>query len=229
MTAIVKLRFEAPLMSFGAPRIDAYDRAGGIPTASMITGLIGAALGIPRRDATTLQAIQDSIRVAVAVEKVGRVLEDYQTADLGKAFMQGPMWTIEGKPVERAGSAITGTRQQWRQYIADGAVIAAVALGGGFPIPPRDLQHAMEYPAHPLCIGRVSCPPAGMIWQGIADGTLPTLLDALRDASPEAPEYYLPTPEYTPEIGDLLVTVNGRKAWASDRHVGAETYIRRAA
>jgi CRISPR system Cascade subunit CasD len=224
MTTVL-LRFEAPMMSFGAARIDAHDRAGAIPTASMITGLFGCALGIPRRDGATLQAIQDAIRIAVAIERQGRVLEDYQTADLGKPFLRGPMWTVEGTAVERAGSAITETRQQWRQYVADGAVVAAVALGDDFPATLDDLAHAMEYPAHPLCIGRVTCPPAGMIWRGVDDGDM---LDALNNAA-DAQEFYLPIPEYHAEIGDLLVTVNGRKNWRSDQHIGAETYIRRAA
>jgi CRISPR system Cascade subunit CasD len=226
MTPVVLLRFEAPMMSFGAARIDAYDRAGAIPTASMITGLFGAALGIPRRTPAMLQAMQDAIRIAVAVERQGRILEDYQTADLGKPFMRGPMWTIECRPVSRAGSAIEDKRQQWRQYIADGAVLAAVSIGDGFPVAVPQLQEAMEYPAHPLCIGRVNCPPATMIWQGVAQGDM---LDALRKLCPRAEEYVLPVPEYAPEMGDLLVTVNGRKDWKTDRHIGAQAYIRRVA
>lgn len=225
MEPVVLLRFEAPMMSFGAARIDAYDRAGAIPTASMITGIFGCALGIPRRESNRLQEMQDAMRVSVAILRQGRVVEDYQTADLGKPFLRGPMWTVEGVPVERAGSSITDTRQQWRQYIADGCVLAAVALGNAFPVPVKDLQQAMEYPAHPLCIGRVTCPPAGMIWQGLCEGEM---LDALRMAG-QAVEYVLPVTDYPPEMGDLLMTVAGRKDWKLDRHVGAETYVRRAA
>jgi CRISPR system Cascade subunit CasD len=225
MGTLILLRFEAPMMSFGEARIDAYDRAGSIPTASMITGLFGCALGISRRKPDQLQAMQDAMRVSVAILRQGRVVEDYQTADLGKPFMGGPMWTVEGVPVERAGSSITDTRQQWRQYISDGSVLAAVALGEAFPVPVSDLRQAMEYPAHPLCIGRVTCPPAGMIWQGVEDGDM---LDTLKRFT-NAQEYYLPIPDYQPGLGDLLVTVNGRKEWRTDQHVGAETYIRRNA
>jgi len=225
MGTVAMLKFEAPMMSFGAARIDAYDRAGAVPTASMITGLFGCALGIPRRESARLQAMQDAMRVSVSVLRHGRIIEDYQTADLGKPFLRGPMWTVEGVPVERAGSSITDTRQQWRQYIADGSVLAAVVLGEGFPVPLSDLQQAMESPAHPLRIGRVTCPPAGPIWQGVLDSTM---LDALQLAG-NSVEYVLPVTDYAPEMGDLLMTVNGRKDWKNDRHVGAETYIRRAA
>lgn len=224
-SSIVLLRFAAPMMSFGGVRIDAYDRAGSVPTASMITGLFGCALGIPRRDATTLQAMQDAIRVAVAVERSGTVMEDYQTADLGQLHMVGPMWTIEGKPMERAGSSVEGTRQQWRQYIADGAVLAAVAIGEAFPVALSEMESAMECPAHPLFIGRSSCPPAGPIWQGVQHGDM---LDVLCGTG-QAEEYFLPVPDYSPEIGDLLTTVAGRKNWRTDKHLGAETYIRRIA
>jgi CRISPR system Cascade subunit CasD len=225
METVALLRFEGPMMSFGSARIDAYERAGSIPTASMITGLFGCALGIPRRKPDQLQEIQDSMRVSVAILRQGRVMEDYQTADLGKPFMRGPMWTVEGVPVERAGSSITDTRQQWRQYIADGVVLAAVVVGEGFPFSIEDLRQAMEYPAHPLCIGRVTCPPASMIWQGTCDKDM---LAALEEAG-GAVEYVLPVTDYPPEMGDLLMTVNGRKDWLKNRHVGAETYIRRAA
>lgn len=226
MATIALLRFEAPLMSFGGVRIDAYDRAGLIPTPSLVTGLFGAALGIPRRNASTLQAMQDSIQVAVAVERSGRVMKDYQTADLSKPYMVGPMWTVEGRPVERAGSEITSTRQQWRQYIADGAVVASVEIGNGFPVTIEALETAMLEPKHPLFIGRANCPPSGMIWQGSDTGDM---LESLSRMVGKAEEYVLPAAIYPPEMGDLLLTVVSRKDWRTGQHTGAETYVRRAA
>jgi CRISPR system Cascade subunit CasD len=222
---IALLRFEAPMMSFGSPRIDAYERAGFFPTPSMVTGLFGAALGVPRRRHQILQEMQDSMQVGAAIERQGRVVDDYQTVDLGKPFLTGPMWTVEGVPVERAGSGIDTTRQQWRQYIGDGVVIATVHLGPGFPFDPQDLGEAMLQPAHPLFIGRSSCPPAGQIWQGLHDGSM---LEVLQRKAPQAIEYMVPVPDYVPEIGDLLMTVNGRKKWSTDKHLGAQVYLRRA-
>ncbi len=224
---VVLLRFEAPMMSFGAARIDAYDRAGAIPTASMITGLFGAALGISRRHADTLQAMQDAIHVAVAVERRGEILEDYQNADLGKPHMVGPMWTVEGKPMRRAGSAVEDNRQQWRQYIVNGAVLAAVSISNSFPFHLTDLQEMMQEPAHPLCIGRVNCPPSCMIWQGATNQA--DMHKALSEASQTAEQHYLPATHYQPTLGDMLITLTGRKNWRTDRHVGAQTYIVKAA
>jgi len=76
----ITLNLSGPLMAWAGPRIDEKPMASPIPTASHITGMIGAALGIRRSDADTLQHLQDNLRTAVVIQSAGKELVDYQIA-----------------------------------------------------------------------------------------------------------------------------------------------------
>jgi CRISPR system Cascade subunit CasD len=82
--SIFTLRFRAPMLALQGAKIDGFPSELPIPTRSMITGMFGAALGLSRGEVDQLQAIQDHLRIAVAVHRRGVRIIDYQTADLGK-------------------------------------------------------------------------------------------------------------------------------------------------
>src|SRR5215470_12676747 len=98
------IRLAAPLMALQGPRIDGEPQSLPIPTRSLLTGLIGSALGYRRRDHAKLQALQDSMRVGVVVHRAGVEIIDYQIADLGKSYLRGPMWSSGTTIAKRDGS-----------------------------------------------------------------------------------------------------------------------------
>ena len=218
------IRLLAPFMALQGPRIDGEPQLLAIPTRSLLTGLIGSALGYGRGDHEKLQALQDSMRVAVVVHRNGAEINDYQIADLGKPHMRGPMWSSGTGIVEREGSQITGLRQQDRPYRVDADMTAVVEVREGSLVAAEQIQAALDQPARPLFIGRTTCPPASRLAGRIIDA-LSLEAATLQIAQAHPGEIYLPAEVATPSWGDLPLSIPGRRDWVSFRHAGADLYV----
>ncbi len=220
---ILLLRFQAPMMSFGAPIVDNYGTIRQVPALSMITGLLGNALGYDHREHNLLQRLQERIRFAARIDRCGREIIDYQTVDLGQDFMEKTGWTNWGEPESRAGgSAASGTHIRYRHFLADGELIIALLLT---PIDesPRldDLQAALNEPARPLFLGRKSCLPATPI---LAKRTRhPSLLDALKEYPAGDGDDYL-FAQWPVDEGEnekfRLVGITDERDWKNQLHCG---------
>jgi len=99
---VLLLRLEAPLMAFGGVAIDNIGVTDQLPSASLLTGLLGNALGYQRKDAIRLQALQNRLRYAVRADRRGHALQDFQTAQLAK---DDKAWTTRGPPPGRRNPA----------------------------------------------------------------------------------------------------------------------------
>ena len=184
----VILRFDAPLMSFGAVVVDHVNPTWRFPSTSMLAGLFGNALGWEHRDSSLLQSLQDRLRFAARWDAEPEPLSDYQTVDLGQDFMVATGWTTRGRREDRkGGTASTGTHQRWRDFWANGVLTIAAALDGeGIPTL-EELAAALQRPARPLFLGRKPCLPAGPIYLGTrhANGVRTALSDEqLANVSP---------------------------------------------
>lgn len=170
---VLLLRLDAPLMSFGGVVVDERGVTEEMPTRSMLTGLLGNALGYDHRDAELLQRLQDRLRHAVRRDRPGRLLVDFQTVDLGQPFL-AEGWTTRGVAVgRRGGSAATGTHIRRRHYWADAVFTVALSLEPEAEAP--DLAccaAALGEPERPLFLGRKPCIPS-----------LPLVLGMVRAAS----------------------------------------------
>jgi len=167
------LRFDAPLMSFGAVVVDQKNPIWRFPGAAMLTGLIANAMGWDHRDTDCLQSLQERVRFAARWDSEPEPLTEYQTVDLGQPSMVHTGWTTRGKREDRkGGSAATGTHQRWRDHWANGVVTVALALDGEGTPSLDDLETALTRPARPLFLGRKPCLPASPIFIGrrSADG-----------------------------------------------------------
>ena len=166
------LRFDAPLISFGAVVVDQLNPTWRFPGKSMLAGLLGNALGWDHRDVDKLQALQDRLRFAARWDAEPVPLTEYQTVDLGQPFLVDTGWTTRGRREDRrGGSAATGTHQRWRDHWANGVVTVALALDGEGTPTPDELERALNAPARPLFIGRKPCLPAGPILIGRRQAT----------------------------------------------------------
>jgi CRISPR system Cascade subunit CasD len=225
--AFLTVHLNAPLMALQGSRIDGEPQSLPIPTRSLLTGLFGSALGYGRGDHSKLQALQDSMRVGVVVHRNGVEISDYQIADLGKPHMRGPMWSSGTSTTEREGSQIRGLRPQYRPYRAHAQMTAVVELAAGSPVLAADILAALDHPAHPLFIGRSSCPPASRLSARSFDAA--SLEAAVLAIAREHPgDIYLPADAATPAWGDMPVSIPGSRDWASYRHAGADTYVVRS-
>lgn len=181
---VLVLRFDAPLIAFGGTVVDARNVTDDMPSRSLITGLLGNALGYDHRDVDCLARLQARLRVAARRDVVGERLVDFQTVDLGQDFLVSG-WTTSGRREGRDGASARETHIRHRHYLADAAYTVAVTLRPADETPSIDeLSAALGEPARPLFLGRKCCLPSRPILDprigrnGVVDAS--SLLEVLR-------------------------------------------------
>lgn len=229
---VLILRLEGPMMSFGAPIVDNRGVIQEHPTLSMLTGLIGNALGYRHAEADRLQSLQDRIRFAARRDRAGETFTDFQTVDLGQEFLKRAGWTTRDEREDRrGGSASEATHIRYRQYLAGARYTVALSLEPEDHLEPDldTIAGALRRPERPLFIGRKTCLPAVPILAGRCEAK--NVLRALEtwpvdeaiseaDATREAwwPADLADTGRRTREL-----KVNDRRDWANQVHTGQRT------
>lgn len=171
LQAHLLLRFEAPLMAFGAVAVDDLRESDVLPYRSMLAGLLGNALGYSHGDAGKLQALQEAIVYATRADVPGTPHVDYQTADLGQPYLLDGFWTTRGFVDGRDGASGKTTTIRHRHYRADAVITTAIALAGPSLETVEALARALREPARPLFLGRKACVPSTPILLGIVEAT----------------------------------------------------------
>jgi len=222
------LRFDAPLISFGAPMVDQNGVIQPFPALSMLTGLLANALGWNHRDIEKLSALQDRIRYAARIDRRGEALVDYQTVDLGKDWMlpEKAGWTTRGEIALRGGASGEGTHQRYRHYRADSIHTVALALDGDQQPSIDELAAALREPKRPLFLGRKCCLPASPILVGIIDA--PALVAALAetprparaDGGPLRATWWDGDDATGSDGASHTVSVNDERDWKNQIHTG---------
>ncbi|MDR0896681.1 MAG: type I-E CRISPR-associated protein Cas5/CasD [Oscillospiraceae bacterium] len=151
------LRLAAPLQSWGVESKFERRTTGRAPSRSGVIGLCAAALGIRRWDADALKPFE-ALTFGVRVDKEGRLLSDYQTAQSAKS------------------AYVTH-----RHYLSDAAFLVGLETPDTAFL--ASLDAALRAPAFPLFLGRRSCPPEGRLALGLRD--LPLKEALLSEAPPE--------------------------------------------
>nr|UXE45520.1 hypothetical protein Hi04_10k_c4997_00004 [uncultured bacterium] len=229
MTTYLRLVLEGPLLAFGGEAVDARGVIADFPAASMLTGLLGNALGWRRSDRAALAHLQDRLHYAARIDREGSRLTDYQTAQIGRSDTG---WTTRGMPEGRAGGAATYNAPHIRErdYDADKRVVVALRLDpAGEPPSLSDLSAALDEPARPLFLGRKPCLPAGRIGAGIIEAD--NLVAALE--SVPAPVGTTPTrmllPDREPrEPSDEARPWSDQRNWQSGVHGGTRIVLIRS-
>ena len=152
------LRFDAPLMAFGGVAIDQVGPTRDFPSTSMLTGLIGNALGWKWSDRRAHQRIQDRLLFAARRDREGIVLTDNQNAQLAGS---DKVWTTRGEPEGRGGASFGSPHRRQRSYLADSSVCVVFCLDPSDAPPSLEvLANAFDKPARPLFLGRKPCLPS---------------------------------------------------------------------
>ncbi len=171
------LALEAPLMAFGGETVDNFGVVRWFPATSMLTGLLGNALGWQRTEAERHQRLQERLIYAARIDREpagGVRLTDFQTAAISKADSG---WTTRGAAEGREGGNYTNWLR-YRDYLADMRVTVVLRMEDAeFEPGLDDVAGALEKPARPLFIGRKSCLPSVRLFQGFQEGE--TVLGAL--------------------------------------------------
>ncbi len=213
------LRLEAPLMSFGDVAIDEIRPTRRLPGRSLLTGLVGNALGYEHRDVDALDRLQQRLRFAARLDREGESLRDFQTAEISQ---DDPLWTTRGVPAERKGGAhsYSGPVLRQRHYRADAAVTVALTLAPPDEAPDMlAVEAALRRPERPLFFGRKCCLPARPVLDGAVEAqSLMAALDALAESHPSALIETEDDPAEPP--GRRIVEVADRRDWRLGLHAG---------
>ena len=218
------LRLCAPLAAFGGEAIDARGVIRDFPAQSMLTGLLGNALGWTRAMRREHQALQGRIVFGALWEQEmaseGR-MTDYQTASINK---DDQAWTTRGAPAGRAGGATTyaGSHQRWRDYLADLRLSVVLRLDPDDAPPILDeIAAALMRPARPLFVGRKACLPSAPIFEGwLAAPDIRTALSGIASPGATGLRAFWPASEGT-EGALRTVDVTDERNWTTGLHGGA--------
>ncbi len=182
------LRFAGPLQAWGADSRFDVRRTNREPTKSGVIGLIASALGL-RRDAPLDEL--NRLYFGVRVDREGVLLRDLHTVrkDKNTSYMTT------------------------RYYLCDAVFL--IGLHSDDEALMQRLEHAVRNPAHPLFLGRRSCPPEGRVCLGLRQMPLeealksePSLIPPkpLTSGEPQRARIVLDDPHGTARLNDLPVS-----------------------
>lgn len=182
------LRFAGPLQAWGADSRFDVRRTNREPTKSGVIGLIASALGL-RRDAPLDEL--NRLYFGVRVDREGVLLRDLHTVrkDKNTSYMTT------------------------RYYLSDAVFL--IGLHSDDEALMQRLEHAVRNPAHPLFLGRRSCPPEGRVCLGLRQMPLeealksePSLIPPkpFTSGEPQRARIVLDDPRGTARLNDLPVS-----------------------
>jgi CRISPR system Cascade subunit CasD len=224
---VLLLRLDAPLMSFGGVQVDERGVTEAFPTLSMLTGLLGNALGYEHRDADRLERLQERLGYAARRDRPGTALVDFQTVDLGQPFLRETWTTLGAVAARGGGSAKTGTHIRYRHYWADAVFTVALTLEPESEDPGlATCAAALVAPERPLFLGRKSCLPAVPVVLGtvrsesLRAALLRAPLSHRADAGPWAAWWPRASEPRPPDGAGRLLPLYDRRDWRNQIHTG---------
>lgn len=225
----LELTLEAPMMSFGGVAVDANRGAGDHPTRSMVTGLLGNAMGWTHRESDRLTHLQERLVIGSRRDKEGGLLEDFHTVGLDQEFLRAG-WTTWGMAEGRdGGSASTGTHIRRREYLVGARWTVLVGLEPAEDTPTLDeVAGALLEPVRPLFIGRKTCIPGRPLVADPPRFVEGVLSELLRGGGGGAVWY--PAADVDGELprGGQYVPVRDARDWTNQRMEGLRWEIREA-
>ena len=214
------LRLCAPLMSFGAVAVDQVGPTARWPGASMLTGLLGNALGWDWDDRVAHQTLQDRLRFGAMEMRAGDRLTDTQNVQLGKTDRG---WTTRGAPEGRTGASYDAPHRRRRDYLVDASYLVVMTLDPPDATPTLDeAAAALDRPARPLFLGRKPCLPAQSLNAGEVRGA--TVHDALGALDRDGPRPAV-WPLGEGPNGARAMDVADRRVWSSGLHGGTRAIV----
>lgn len=149
------LRLAAPLQSWGSNSKFDTRYTDAAPTKSGVIGILACAMGIDREEPLGWLG---SIKYGVRIDQPGELLVDFHMVHEQTLSKNASAWVTR------------------RHYLADAVFVAGIEADDDKL---QLLENALRKPAHPLYLGRRSCPPAGQIVLGIRQGNLQESLEKL--------------------------------------------------
>ncbi|AZG36905.1 type I-E CRISPR-associated protein Cas5/CasD [Shewanella psychromarinicola] len=141
--------------AYGLQTFDIHRRANHFPTRSAVIGLLAAALGITRKEQSTLFELSENVQIAVQVNNAGEKIMDYHTVQ----NFRSPMGKIQ-----------KGVKPTYREYWCDSEHTFAITASDELV---KRLCIAVKSPKFTLFQGRKSCPLTRPLFEVLVDHNNP--------------------------------------------------------
>jgi CRISPR system Cascade subunit CasD len=153
--SVLLLRLAGPMQSWGTRSRFSNRDTGLEPSRSGVVGMLCAAKGISRDDDEALKSFGiDKLKMAVRVDREGRLMRDYHTAQ---------------EVLRASGKTTQDTVLSERFYLADADFLVGLQGERAFL---DELATALRSPVWQLCLGRKAFVPSLPICENIHDGDL---------------------------------------------------------
>ena len=143
------------MSAYGLQTFDVHRKINHFPTRSAVIGLLGAALGITRKNHEQLYALSNQLIIAVQVNKTGQKIVDYHTVQ----NFRSPMGEIQ-----------KGTKPTYREYWCDSEYSFAITADDETI---EVLCSKVKSPVFTLFQGRKSCPLTRPLFDSVVENDNP--------------------------------------------------------
>lgn len=158
------LRLDGPMQAWGTHTFEDFRPSNLFPTRSGLLGLLGACLGIDRRDHAGLEQLAASVEFTVRVDR--NVLRPEAEKPVQKVAVKLPDFhtVLAARKVD--GSANKNPVVSRREYLFDAAFTVAIGEKSGAPVTLNAIAHALRHPCFTPALGRRACPIARPLLDG---------------------------------------------------------------
>jgi CRISPR system Cascade subunit CasD len=157
------LRLDGPMQAWGTHTFEDFRPSSLFPTRSGLLGLLGACLGIERRDRAVQEQLAASVEFTVRVDQCAQrppeIEKSVESITEKKAVKLPDFHTVlAARKVD--GSANKNPVVSRREYLFDAAFTVAVGEKPGASFSLDAIAHALRHPCFTPVLGRRSCPIA---------------------------------------------------------------------
>jgi CRISPR system Cascade subunit CasD len=152
------LRLDGPMQAWGTHTFEDYRPSNPFPTRSGLLGLLGACLGLDRRDTTALNQLADSVEFTVRVDHTARRPGSDQPVPKRAVKLPDYHTVLDARKVD--GSTNKFPVQSQREYLFDATFTVAVGATPHAAWTLAQIATALQRPRFTPVLGRRSCPLA---------------------------------------------------------------------
>ncbi len=156
MPSYLILRLDGPMQAWGMHTFEDFRPSNLFPTRSGLLGLLGACLGIDRRDHAGLEKLASSVEFAVRVDRAVTRLDRQRPMSKSAIKLSDFHTVLAARKVD--GSANENPVVSRREYLFDAAFTVAIGEKQNAPVTLAVLADALRRPCFTPVLGRRSCP-----------------------------------------------------------------------
>jgi CRISPR system Cascade subunit CasD len=160
------LLLDGPMQAWGTHTFEDFRPCNAFPTRSGLLGLLGACLGLDRRDTEALEQLAMSVEFAVRADR--EVLRPEAEVPKAKAAVKLPDFHTVEDARKVDGSANKNPVVSRREYLFDAAFTVAIGAKPDGPVTLDAIAEALRRPCFTPVLGRRSCPIARPLLDGEA-------------------------------------------------------------